>query len=134
MYVRTFLFPQVGQSASVVPFIGCFAQMNTSGKSMHAWELILKYYELKNGERYNSTPARKLSQSFNLDIVGGTAISNKQVRVWGYSCGVCCAECWELGRVLSRNLGHLAQNQLEHFESYERKLNICCVFRTEPCY
>lgn len=68
----------VGQSASVVPFIGCFAQMNASGKGMHAWELILKYYELKNGDRYNSTPARKLSQSFNLDIVGGTAISNKQ--------------------------------------------------------
>jgi hypothetical protein len=51
---------------------------------MHAWELVLKYYELKNGERYNSTPARKLSQSFNLDIVGGTAISNKQVRLQGY--------------------------------------------------
>ena len=82
LYVRSFPFPQVGQSASVVPFIGCFAQMNASGKSMHAWELILKYYELKNGERYNSTPARKLSQSFNLDIIGGTAISNKQVRVW----------------------------------------------------
>jgi hypothetical protein len=62
--------------------------MNTSGKNMHAWELILKYYELKNGERYNSTPARKLSQSFNLDIIGGTAISNKQVRVWEYNCGM----------------------------------------------
>ncbi|KAJ9582666.1 hypothetical protein L9F63_022987, partial [Diploptera punctata] len=68
----------IGQSVSVVPFIGCFPHMNGSGKGMHAWELILKYYELKNGERYNSTPARKLSQSFNLDIVGGTAISNKQ--------------------------------------------------------
>jgi len=63
---------------------------------MHAWELILKYYELKNGDRYNSTPARKLSQSFNLDIVGGTAISNKQVSVWEYSCGMCCPECLEL--------------------------------------
>lgn len=68
----------IGQSVSVVPFIGCFPNMNGSGRGMHAWELILKYYELKNGERYNSTPARKLSQSFNLDIVGGTAISNKQ--------------------------------------------------------
>jgi hypothetical protein len=51
---------------------------------MHAWEFILKYYELKNGERYNSTPARKLSQSFNLDMVGGTAVSNKQVRFEDY--------------------------------------------------
>lgn len=50
---------------------------------MHAWEFILKYYELKNGERYNSTPARKLSQSFNLDMIGGAAISNKQVRFLG---------------------------------------------------
>lgn len=68
----------VDQSVSVVPFVGCFSHINTSGKGMHAWEFILKYYELKNGERYNSTPARKLSQSFNLDMVGGTAISNKQ--------------------------------------------------------
>jgi len=96
LYVRSFVFPQVGQSASVVPFIGCFAQLNTSGKSMHAWELILKYYELKNGDRYNSTPARKLSQSFNLDIVGGTAISNKQVRVWECNCGMCYPNCLEL--------------------------------------
>jgi hypothetical protein len=63
---------------------------------MHAWELILKYYELKNGDRYNSTPARKLSQSFNLDIVGGTAISSKQVRVWEYRYGIFYPECFEL--------------------------------------
>ncbi|KAK7868724.1 hypothetical protein R5R35_002529 [Gryllus longicercus] len=69
----------VGQSVSVVPFMGCFPHIGHGGnKPMHAWELILKYYEMKNGEKYNSTPARKLSQSFNLDIVGGTAISNKQ--------------------------------------------------------
>lgn len=28
--------------------------------------------------RFNSTPVRKLSQSFNLNIVGSKAISNKQ--------------------------------------------------------
>ncbi|XP_066995426.1 RUN domain-containing protein 1 [Anabrus simplex] len=68
----------VGQSASVVPLIGCFPQMShTNSNPMHAWELILKYYKMKNGEKYNSTPARKLSQSFNLDIVGAMAISNK---------------------------------------------------------
>ncbi|XP_049953896.1 RUN domain-containing protein 1 [Schistocerca serialis cubense] len=69
----------IGQSVSVVPFIACFPQTSEiEREEMHAWELILKYYELKNGEKYNSTPARKLSQSFNLDIVGGNAISNKQ--------------------------------------------------------
>lgn len=64
---------------SVVPFVGCFPmRRGLSSKQMHAWELILRYYEVSNGECYNSTPARKLSQSFNLDIVGNTAISNKE--------------------------------------------------------
>ncbi|XP_065091093.1 RUN domain-containing protein 1 [Ochlerotatus camptorhynchus] len=45
---------------------------------MHAWELLLMYYNIKNGDRYNSTPARKLSESFNLDLVEGRPQSNKQ--------------------------------------------------------
>lgn len=45
---------------------------------MHSWDLIMAYYTIKNGEHYNATPARKLSQSFNLDIVGGSIVSNKQ--------------------------------------------------------
>ncbi|XP_055537188.1 RUN domain-containing protein 1 [Wyeomyia smithii] len=45
---------------------------------MHAWELLLLYYHIKNGDRYNSTPARKLSESFNLDLVEGRPQSNKQ--------------------------------------------------------
>ncbi|XP_075218419.1 RUN domain-containing protein 1-like isoform X2 [Lycorma delicatula] len=69
----------VGQSVSLVPFIACFPQRSHSSNStMHAWQLVLKFYELKNGEQFNSTPARKLSQSFNLDIVGGSAVSSKQ--------------------------------------------------------
>ncbi|XP_014245245.1 RUN domain-containing protein 1 [Cimex lectularius] len=64
---------------SVVPFTMCFKVKTTSGScDMHAWELVLKFYDMKNGEKFNSTPARKLSQSFNLDIVGGCAISAKQ--------------------------------------------------------
>ncbi|XP_058116455.1 RUN domain-containing protein 1 [Anopheles ziemanni] len=50
----------------------------SSEPEMHAWELLLVYYNIKNGERYNSTPARKLSESFNLDIVDGRPLSNKQ--------------------------------------------------------
>jgi hypothetical protein len=100
--------------------------MNSSGKRMHAWELILKYYELKNGDRYNSTPARKLSQSFNLDIVGGTAISNKQVRLWEYEYVIFHPECLELwvfwAGFFPVILEHLAQNLLKHIESYKRKL------------
>lgn len=67
------------ESTSLVPIIGCFPVRRTSSsKSLHVWELILRYYELNDGDKFNSTPARKLSQSFNLDIVGGTAITNKQ--------------------------------------------------------
>lgn len=66
--------------SSVVPFVGCFPQRGvTSANFMHVWELILKYYEIKNGRRYNSSPAQKLSQSFNLDLAAGRMISSKQV-------------------------------------------------------
>ncbi|EDW58105.2 RUN domain-containing protein 1 isoform X1 [Drosophila virilis] len=48
------------------------------GRAMHAWELILEYYNLKHGEEYNNTPARKLSQSFQLDIVDAQVVTAKQ--------------------------------------------------------
>lgn len=72
--------------------MGCFSSSAlgyvAAGKSpvdedyteMHAWELILEYYNLKNGDFYTETPAQKLSQSFNLDIVVDGFHSNKQVR------------------------------------------------------
>lgn len=66
-------------SNSVVPFVGCFPQKRTvSNDYMHAWELILKYYEVKNGHLYNSSPAQKLSQSFGLDLVNERSVSAKQ--------------------------------------------------------
>lgn len=49
-----------------------------STRPMHAWELILEYYYLKHGDEYNNTPARKLSQSFNLDIVNSQVVTAKQ--------------------------------------------------------
>ncbi|KAF5276698.1 hypothetical protein FQA39_LY06502 [Lamprigera yunnana] len=67
------------QSHSLVPFIGCLSRkFKVCDPPIHAWEIILHYYHLKNGESFNSTPARKLSQSFNLDIAGASATSNKQ--------------------------------------------------------
>lgn len=69
----------ISNNLSVVPFTMCFRpKTSPTSSDMHAWELVLKFYEMKNGDKYNSTPARKLSQSFNLDIVGGTAVSTKQ--------------------------------------------------------
>lgn len=82
----------VNETRHLVPFMGCFATLPLVGgggmsssqeaenyKEMHAWELILEYYNLRNGDFYTETPAQKLSQSFNLDIVGEGFHSNKQV-------------------------------------------------------
>lgn len=67
------------QIYSLVPFVGCFAKrVKAQERQIHAWEIVLNYYDLKNGERFNSTPARKLSQSFNLDIAGASAKSTNQ--------------------------------------------------------
>lgn len=80
-------------SSSLLPFIGCmmpFSQHPVShrrieetddqpNEQMHVWELILEYYHIKNGDQFNDTPARKLSESFNLDIMGlGTHSSSNK--------------------------------------------------------
>ncbi|CAG2168580.1 unnamed protein product [Oppiella nova] len=66
-------------SAPTVFNWGCFStRSHLVPRSLHAWDVVLKYYELKNGIKYNSCPARRLSQSFNLQIVGGLAITPKQ--------------------------------------------------------
>ncbi|CAG2100352.1 unnamed protein product [Medioppia subpectinata] len=67
-----------GSSASLLNW-GCFStRSHLVPRPLHAWDIVLKYYELKNGIKYNSCPARRLSQSFNLQIVGGLAITPKQ--------------------------------------------------------
>ena len=44
---------------------------------VHAWDIVVHYYKLKRGHEFNSAPARKLSQSFGLDLAG-SASSNRQ--------------------------------------------------------
>lgn len=66
------------RTTSVVPFVGCFPQKRTAINTIHIWEIIVKYYEYKNGHRYCSSPAQKLSQSFNLELVSDRCISAKQ--------------------------------------------------------
>jgi hypothetical protein len=48
------------------------------GKRLHVWQLILLFYERKEGQVYNNSPARKLSQSFDLDIEESRAVTMKQ--------------------------------------------------------
>lgn len=60
---------------------GCFASRSnysTNLDEMHAWKLFLNYYEMKHGDEFANSPARKLSQSFALEVVGGKPITVKQ--------------------------------------------------------
>lgn len=69
---------EIGQSKSLVPF-GCLPNRSAAiTQSLHAWDLLLKFYEMKHGRQYNESPARKLSQSFHLEMVGGKPITVKQ--------------------------------------------------------
>lgn len=69
---------EMGQSSSVVPF-GCFPSRSADiTRMMHSWDLLVKFYDMKHGREYNESPARMLSQSFHLDIVGGKPITAKQ--------------------------------------------------------
>ena len=64
----------------MVPFAGCLPSRQSAPRLLHAWDLVLVYYRLKRGVQYNATPQRRLSQSFGLSMVGGTAITSKHVR------------------------------------------------------
>ncbi|XP_076471656.1 RUN domain-containing protein 1-like [Babylonia areolata] len=59
--------------------IGCFSSRSADvSQRMHAWDLLARFYDMKHGREYNESPARKLSQSFHLDMVGGKPITAKQ--------------------------------------------------------
>ena len=98
---------EVGQSTSLVP-LGCFPARSRAAhtpKMMHAWDLFVRYYDMKvskhssqyviasfffirpcifraqHGKEYNETAQRKLTQSFGLEIVGGKAVTVKEVKI-----------------------------------------------------
>ncbi|UXI22232.1 thromboxane-A synthase-like [Sarcoptes scabiei] len=53
---------------------GCFSQRSSKllkPRPMHAWDLIIYYYQLKNGSKFRSIHSRRLSQSFGLQISSG---------------------------------------------------------------
>ncbi|XP_006814724.1 RUN domain-containing protein 1-like [Saccoglossus kowalevskii] len=70
---------KMSRNRSVMLPISCLVpRASKVSTKIHAWEVLVEYYEMKNGLRYTSSPARKLSQSFKLDIIGGAAITGKQ--------------------------------------------------------
>lgn len=65
---------------------GCFAtraNYAAANENMHAWKLFLKYYEMKRGNEFANSPARKLSESFSLNVIGGKPITLKQCLLSG---------------------------------------------------
>ncbi|XP_078366538.1 RUN domain-containing protein 1-like [Oculina patagonica] len=51
---------------------------STLPKRMHIWELFNEYYGMKHGREYNSTPARRLSEAFGIEVHGSNVVSAKQ--------------------------------------------------------
>ncbi|KAM7439161.1 Rab GTPase binding [Porites harrisoni] len=47
-------------------------------KRMHIWELFNEYYAMKRGEEFNSTPARRLSEAFGIEVHGNNVVTAKQ--------------------------------------------------------
>lgn len=60
----------------------CFSQksrlIHLNDRRVTVWDVLTHYFYLKKGDQFRQTPARKLSVSFNLDIVGGVPITPKQ--------------------------------------------------------
>eukprot|EP00057_Strongylocentrotus_purpuratus_P014320 XP_011668794.1 PREDICTED: RUN domain-containing protein 1 [Strongylocentrotus purpuratus] len=64
--------------ALMTPITACLAPQRSAVPNVHAWEVFSKYFEIKKGKQFAESPARRLSQAFDLDIVGGTAITSRQ--------------------------------------------------------
>jgi len=80
--IRDLMHHGLGQqsvASSLVPFSGCMSARGSKTQTgiLHAWDVVVKFYEMKGGAEYNSAPARRLSRSFGLDLAGTTS-SNKQ--------------------------------------------------------
>ncbi|XP_065844738.1 RUN domain-containing protein 1-like [Oscarella lobularis] len=65
--------------------LGCFCKSSmqiAAAPRADPWRLFIQYYDMKartnKGEKYNKTNARKLSDSFGLDIEGGIPVTAKQ--------------------------------------------------------
>jgi len=80
--IRDLMHHGLGQqsvASSLVPFSGCMSARGSKTQTgiLHAWDVVVKFYEMKGGAEFNSAPARRLSRSFGLDLAGTTS-SNKQ--------------------------------------------------------
>lgn len=70
--------PSPGMSLVLAPIACLLPVLNSAPQPMHPWELFVKYYQSKNGQAFVESPARKLSQSFALPVMGGGPVTPKQ--------------------------------------------------------
>ena len=84
-------FQSGGRSGTVIPsFLSCASNpqrsngakassssSSSSRPTLHAWDVVVRFYRLKRGHEFNAAPQRKLSQSFGLDLAGSVN-SNRQ--------------------------------------------------------
>ncbi|XP_042332235.1 RUN domain-containing protein 1 [Sceloporus undulatus] len=70
--------PSPGMSLVLAPIACLLPVLSSSPQAMHPWELFVKYYKSKNGRAFVESPARKLSQSFALPVMGETPATPKQ--------------------------------------------------------
>ncbi|XP_056144576.1 RUN domain-containing protein 1 [Lampris incognitus] len=74
--------PSQGMSLVLAP-ISCLLPHRPGPKTIHPWELFVKYYHSKDGKAFVESPARQLSQSFSLPVAGGSVtITPKQSLLW----------------------------------------------------
>ncbi|XP_077591105.1 RUN domain-containing protein 1 [Stigmatopora nigra] len=64
--------------------ISCLLPRRSAGPpAAHPWELFVKYYQGKNGKAFAESPARQLSQSFDLPVAGApVGVTPKQSLLW----------------------------------------------------
>nr|CAG4640760.1 EOG090X03YR [Eulimnadia texana] len=62
-------------TTSLIPFFSCAAPPRSRPlqPSTHPWQLLLKYYRVKDGDSVMTNPQRSLAESFSLEIHGGTS-------------------------------------------------------------
>lgn len=77
------LFSPSQTMSLVLAPISCLLPYTPTPQTMHPWELFVKFYEAKNGKAFVESPARKLSQSFGLNVGGGPGkVTPKHSLLW----------------------------------------------------
>ncbi|XP_015248540.1 PREDICTED: RUN domain-containing protein 1 isoform X1 [Cyprinodon variegatus] len=77
------LFSPSQTMSLVLAPISCLLPYTPAPQTLHPWELFVKFYESKNGKAFVESPARKLSQSFSLNVgVGPGPVTPKQSLLW----------------------------------------------------